>query len=237
MITAAGAGIGRSSALAFAREGASVWATDIDTKALRQLTEANAAIRWLKMDVTDSRAVCAVVNAIGRIDVLFNCAGIVHDGDILACRESDWDNSFDVNVKSCYRTIRAVLPAMLSQGGGSIINVSSVASNLKGVPGRFVYGATKAAVIGLTRAIAADFVGKGIRCNAICPGTIDTPSLEQRIRAFPDPVDARRLFEKRQPMGRLGTADEVAALAVYLASEESSYTTGCAHVIDGGWTI
>ena len=223
--------------MAFAREGANVWATDIDTLALRQLTEEHAAIRWLKMDVTDSHAVAAVVKTIGRIDVLFNCAGIVHDGDILACSESDWDYSFDVNVKSCYRTIRAVLPAMLSQGGGSIINVSSVASNLKGVPGRFVYGATKAAVIGLTRAIAADFVSKGIRCNAICPGTIDTPSLQQRIRAFPDPLEARRVFEKRQAMGRLGTADEVAALAVYLASEESSYTTGCAHVIDGGWTI
>ena len=169
--------------------------------------------------------------------MLFNCAGFVHDGDILDCEETDWDFSFNLNVKSCYRTIRAVLPGMLSNGGGSIINMSSVASSIKGVPRRFVYAATKAAVIGLTRAIAADYVREGIRCNAICPGTVDTPSLQQRLNAFPDPDRARKDFEKRQAMGRLGTAEEIAALAVYLASDESSYTTGVAHVIDGGWTI
>ena len=169
--------------------------------------------------------------------MLFNCAGFVHDGDILDCAESDWDFSFDLNVKSCYRTIRAVLPGMLRNGGGSIINMSSVASSIKGVPKRFVYGATKAAVIGLTRAVAADYVRHCIRCNAICPGTVDTPSLQQRLNAFPDPARARKDFEGRQAMGRLGSTDEIAALAVYLASDESSYTTGVAHIIDGGWTI
>ena len=237
MVTAAGAGIGRASALAFAREGADVWATDTDTKALDRLHAENPQIRCLPLDVTDSAAVRRLVNKIGHVDVLFNCAGLVHDGDILDCEEADWDFSFNLNVKSCYRTIRAVLPGMLNNGGGSIINMSSVASSIKGVPKRFVYAATKAAVIGLTRAIAADYVREGIRCNAICPGTVDTPSLQQRLNAFPDPARARKDFEKRQAMGRLGTAEEIAALAVYLASDESSYTTGVAHVIDGGWTI
>ena len=237
LITAAAAGIGRASALAFAREGAAVWATDIDAEALNRLHEEDPEIRCLTLDVTDSKAVTSVVNKIGHVDVLFNCAGFVHNGNILNCEEADWDFSFDLNVKSCYRTIRAVLPGMLSNGGGSIINMSSVASSIKGVPSRFAYGATKAAVIGLTRAIAADYVRQGIRCNAICPGTVDTPSLQQRLNAFPDPDRARRDFEKRQAMGRLGSADEMAALAVYLASDESGYTTGVAHIIDGGWTI
>ena len=237
MVTAAGAGIGRASALAFAREGANVWATDIDVDALNRIQKENPIIRCFMLDVTDSATITRLVNKIGHIDVLFNCAGFVHDGDILDCEEADWDFSFNLNVKSCYRTIRAVLPGMLSNGGGSIINMSSIASNIKGVPRRFVYAATKAAVIGLTRAIAADYVREGIRCNAICPGTVDTPSLQQRLNAFPDPARARKDFEKRQAMGRLGTAEEIAALAVYLASDESSYTTGVAHVIDGGWTI
>ena len=237
MVTAAATGIGRASALAFAREGADVWATDIDAKALDGLHAENPQIRCLPLDVTDSAAVRRLVNEIGHVDVLFNCAGFVHNGDILDCEETDWDFSFDLNVKSCYRTIRAILPGMLNNGGGSIINMSSVASSIKGVPKRFVYGATKAAVIGLTRAVAADYVRQSIRCNAICPGTVDTPSLQQRLNVFSDPARARKDFENRQAMGRLGTAEEIAALAVYLASDESSYTTGVAHVIDGGWTI
>ena len=237
MVTAAGAGIGRASALAFAREGADVWATDIDVDALNRLQKENPIIRCFMLDVTDSAAITQLVDKISQVDVLFNCAGFVHDGNILDCEEADWDFSFNLNVKSCYRTIRAVLPGMLSNGGGSIINMSSIASNIKGVPRRFVYAATKAAVIGLTRAIAADYVRQGIRCNAICPGTVDTPSLQQRLNAFPDPARARKDFEKRQAMGRLGTAEEIAALAVYLASDESSYTTGVEHIIDGGWTI
>ena len=237
MVTAGAAGIGRASALAFAREGADVWATDINAEALDLLHAESPQIRCLPLDVTDSTAVRSLVNKIGHVDVLFNCAGFVHNGDILACAEPDWDFSFDLNVKSCYRTIRAVLPGMLRNGGGSIINMSSVASSIKGVPNRFVYGATKAAVIGLTRAIAADYVRQGIRCNAICPGTVDTPSLQQRFNAFPDPARARKDFKNRQAMGRLGSADEIAALALYLASDESSYTTGVAHIIDGGWTI
>lgn len=237
LVTAAAAGIGRASALAFAREGADVWATDIDAEGLNRLHEEDPGIRCLTLDVTASGAVASLANKIGRADVLFNCAGFVHNGDILNCEESDWDFSFDLNVKSCYRTIRAVLPGMLGNGGGSIINMASIASSIKGVPGRFVYGATKAAVIGLTRAIAADYIQQGVRCNAICPGTVDTPSLRQRLNAFPDPVRARKDFEKRQAMGRLGSADEIASLAVYLASDESSYTTGVAHIIDGGWTI
>ena len=237
MVTAAGAGIGRASALAFAREGANVWATDINAEALNRLNVENPKIRCFILDVTDSAAVTGFVNQIDHVDVLFNCVGFVHDGDILDCEESDWDFSFDLNVKSCYRTIRAVLPGMLRNGGGSIINMSSVASSIKGVPKRFVYGATKAAVIGLTRAVAADYVRQSIRCNAICPGTVDTPSLQQRLNVFSDPARARKDFENRQAMGRLGSSDEIAALAVYLASDESSYTTGVAHIIDGGWTI
>ena len=236
-ITAAASGIGRSTALAFAREGATVWATDINRETLSCLQKENHSIHCLTLDVMDTSAVESTVHRVEPVHVLFNCAGIVHDGNILECDETDWDLSFNLNVKSCYRTIRAVLPAMLRLGGGSIINMSSVASNIKGVRRRFVYGATKAAVIGLTRAVAADYVREGIRCNAICPGTVDTPSLRQRICASRDPVEARRNFENRQPMGRLGTAEEIAALAVFLASDESSYTTGCAHVIDGGWSI
>ncbi len=233
-VTAAAQGIGRETALAFAREGARVLATDIDAVGLEGL---GAGVETLQLDVTDAGAVAALATGRPAPDVLFNCAGYVHNGTILECEEKDWDFSFDLNVRSMYRMIRASLPAMLERGSGSIINMSSVASSVKGVPNRFVYTATKAAVIGLTKAIAADFVGAGIRCNAICPGTVDTPSLGERIAAFDDPAQARRDFIARQPLGRLGTAAEVASLAVYLASDESSYTTGAIHVIDGGWAV
>jgi 2-keto-3-deoxy-L-fuconate dehydrogenase len=237
LITAAGQGIGRATALAFAREGAIVWATDINQQTLATLAGEAPGIITRRLDVMDAEAISATVGEIGALDVLFNCAGIVHNGTILDCSEEDWDLSFDLNVRSMYRIIRAALPAMLENGGGSIVNVASVASNLKGVPNRFLYGATKAGVIGLTKAVAADFVGHGIRCNAICPGTVQTPSLDERINAFDDPEAARNAFIARQPMGRLGSADEIAALAVYLASDESAYTTGTESIIDGGMTV
>lgn len=232
-VTAAAQGIGRASALAFAREGAAVLATDIDAAGLADLD----GVETQPLDVRDPDAIRALATGRPAPDVLFNCAGFVHHGTILDCDEDDWEFSFELNVRSMYRMIRALLPGMLARGGGSIINMSSVASSIKGAPNRFVYGATKAAVIGLTRAVAVDYVGAGIRCNAICPGTVDTPSLGQRIAASDDPVGARREFIARQPMQRLGTADEIASLAVYLASDESSYTTGTIHVIDGGWSI
>ncbi len=233
-VTAAGAGIGRATALAFAREGAHVIATDIDAAALRGLETIGLTIRPL--DVTDGEAILAAAAEAGACDVLFNAAGWVPNGSVLETSDADWARAFDLNVTSMMRTIRAFLPAMLEDGGGSIVNVSSVASSLKGVPNRFAYSATKAAVIGMTKAVAADFVSRGIRCNAICPGTVDTPSLSERLRATGDETAARTAFIARQPMGRLGTAEEVANLAVYLASDESAFTTGQAHVIDGGWT-
>lgn len=236
VVTAAGQGIGRATALAFAREGARVLATDINAAALATL-EAVAGIDTMLLDVTDASAVAACAEAHPDVDVLFNCAGYVHHGSILACGPDDWSFSFDLNVRSMYLTIRAWLPGMRARRRGSIINMSSVASSISGVPNRFVYGTTKAAVIGLTRSVAADFVAEGIRCNAICPGTVATPSLEDRINAFDDPAAARAAFVARQPMGRLGAADEIAALAVYLASTESAYTTGGVHVIDGGWSL
>jgi 2-keto-3-deoxy-L-fuconate dehydrogenase len=234
LITAAGQGIGRASALRFAAEGATVWATDINPATLQVECP---AVRTRVLDVRDTAQVNSLVAEIGAIDVLFNCAGYVHQGDIFACSEQDWDFSFDLNVKSMYRTCRAVLPAMIAAGKGSIVNMSSAASSLKGAPNRFVYGTTKAAVLGMTKAIAADVVAKGIRCNAICPGTIDTPSLADRIAAQGDAEAARAAFLARQAMGRLGTPDEIANLALYLASDESSFTTGQAFLIDGGWTI
>ncbi len=237
LITAAGQGIGRATALAFAGEGANVWATDINEEALATLTQEAPGIVTRRLDVMDADAISATVGEIGALDVLFNCAGIVHNGTILDCSEEDWELSFDLNVRSMYRIIGAALPAMLAKGGGSIVNVASVASNVKGVPNRFLYGTTKAAVIGLTKAVAADFVGHGIRCNAICPGTVQTPSLDERINAFDDPVAARAAFTARQPMGRLGTAQEIAALAVYLASDEAAYMTGTQAIIDGGMTV
>jgi 2-keto-3-deoxy-L-fuconate dehydrogenase len=237
VITAAGQGIGRACALRFEAEGATVYATDVNAEALRQLSEEHPAIHTRILNVRDAEAVNALAAELGPVDILFNCAGYVHQGDIFACSPQDWDFSFDLNVTSMYRTCRAFLPGMLAAGKGSILNMSSVASSVKGAPNRFVYGSTKAAVIGLTKAIAADFVGKGIRCNAICPGTIETPSLHDRMAAQGDVEKARAAFLARQPMGRLGTAAEIAELALYLASDESSFTTGQAHIADGGWSI
>jgi 2-dehydro-3-deoxy-L-fuconate 4-dehydrogenase len=233
-VTAAGAGIGRACAIAFAREGATVVATDIDDKALAQLKTRDVQ-GVAKLDVRDTTAVNAIAARVGKIDILLNAAGFVHHGTVLDCSEDDWDFSFDVNVKSMHRTIKAFLPAMLSGGGGSIVNISSAAGVFKAAPNRYVYGATKAAIAALTRAVAADFVTKGIRCNAICPGTIETPSMLGRAAALG--AGGREMFVSRQPMGRLGTAEEIASLAVYLASDESSFTTGVAHIIDGGWTL
>lgn len=235
LITAAAAGIGRASALAFAREGAAVVATDIDDAALATIDV--AAIATARLDVTDDDAVAALIARHDGFDVLFNCAGWVPGGTILECSRGDWERAYDINVTSMYRTIRAVLPGMLARGGGSIVNMASAASSIHGVPNRFAYTATKAAVIGLTKSVAADFVADNIRVNAICPGTIDTPSLAQRIAASGDAAAARAAFVARQPMNRLGSAEEIALLAVYLASDESGFTTGAVHVIDGGWTM
>lgn len=237
VITAAGAGIGRATATAYQLAGAEVWATDIDHTALESLKKAHPAINIAVLDATDSKAIAAFAGTFKAVDILFNCAGYVPNGSILECEESDWDRTFDINVKSCYLMTRAFLPGMLAQGAGSIINMSSVASSIMGVPNRFCYGASKAAVIGLTKAVAADFAGKGIRCNVICPGTVDTPSLRQRLNRFDNPEQALQDFIKRQPMGRLGRAEEIAALALYLASDLAAYTTGAEHVIDGGWSI
>ena len=233
-VTAAAQGIGRATALAFAAEGASVIATDIHADKLAEI--AGGKIRTWKLDVLNAQEIQKAGADAGPIDILFNCAGFVHHGTILGCDAADWAFSWDLNVTSMYRTIRAALPGMLARGGGSIINMASVASSVRGVADRFAYGTTKAAVIGLTKSVAQDFVKQGIRCNAICPGTVASPSLEARIAALPDPVAARAAFVARQPMGRLGAPGEIAALAVYLASDEASYTTGAAVVIDGGWT-
>jgi 2-keto-3-deoxy-L-fuconate dehydrogenase len=237
LITAAGQGIGRATAEAFIREGARVIATDINQEQLATLTGCTTR----KLDVTDAAAVAALAKEIGKVDVLFNCAGFVHHGTILDCDEKAWDFSFDLNVRSMYRMMRAFLPGMLEQRSGSIINMASVASSIKGAPNRFVYGATKAAVIGMTKAVAADFVAKGVRCNAICPGTVESPSLRQRIDAQArnsglSLAEVEAAFVARQPLGRVGKTEEVAALALYLASDESAFTTGATHVIDGGWS-
>jgi len=235
-VTAGGQGIGRGAALAFAREGATVWATDLNAKTLAEI-DGRDGIRTRQLDVTDEQAIARAAAEVGDIDVLFNCAGYVHHGTILDCTPKDWDFSFNVNVRSMYLVSRAFLPGMLKKGKGSIINMASVASSLKGLPNRFVYGASKAAVIGLTKAIAADTVRQGIRCNAICPGTVDTPSLGERINAFADPVQARKDFIARQPMGKLGTVDDMVGILVFLASDESLFATGNAYAIDGGMTI
>jgi 2-keto-3-deoxy-L-fuconate dehydrogenase len=237
LLTAAAEGTGRATALAFAQAGCVVWATDINEERLFALEAECPKIKVRRVDVRDQQSINAAVAEIGTVDILFNCAGYVHHGTILECSDQEWDLSFDVNVKSMYRTCRAVLPGMLKRGEGSILNVSSTVSSIKGVPNRFVYGATKAAVIGLTKAIAADYIRSGIRCNAICPGTVDTPSLASRIASQGDPEKVRAEFVARQPMARLGRPEEIAALAVYLASDESSFTTGQIHVIDGGFTI
>lgn len=234
LITAAGAGIGRASAEAFAREGAHVVATDINADALSALSAAN--IETQALDVTDPAAIARLFAAHADLDILFNVAGWVHHGTIEQCARADWDRSLLINLTSMYETCRAVLPNMLAKGGGVIVNMSSVASSVTGAPNRFAYGATKAGVIGLTKAIAADYAGRNIRCNAICPGTVDTPSLQGRMSAQGDYDTARQMFIARQPMGRLGTAEEIAHLAVYLASDEASFTTGAIHVVDGGWT-
>ena len=250
LITAAGQGIGRATALAFAAEGAEVIATDIDTDALagleraalergaleRGALERGAGLATRPLDVTDPAAIAAIAGELGALDVLFNCAGLVHHGTILDCAEADFDRSVTINLRAMYRTIKAFLPAMIEAGGGSIINMSSIVSSLKAAENRFVYATTKAAVIGLSKAVAKDFIGQGIRCNAICPATVDSPSLAGRIAAFDDPAAARADFIARQPMGRLGTVEEIASLCVYLASDESGFTTGSAVVIDGGWT-
>lgn len=236
LITAAGQGIGRATVDLFVAEGAHVIASDINPDTLTDLG-AHKSVTPLVLDVTDAAAVEQAAADLPPLDILFNCAGYVAGGSILDCPESDWDFSFDLNVKAMYRLIRLTLPAMLEQGGGSIINMSSVASSVKGVPNRFAYCASKGAVIGLTKAIAADFVTQGIRCNAICPGTVDSPSLHERLRATGDYDTALADFIARQPMGRIGTATEIAELALYLASDASTYTTGQPFAIDGGWTI
>ncbi len=236
LVTAAGQGIGRASALAMAREGATVIATDINEAGLAALAAEQPAITTRLLNVRDKAAIEAAAAETGALDVLFNCAGFVANGTILDCDEDQWAFSLDLNMTAMYRMCRTFLPAMIAGGGGSIINMASVASSVIAAPNRFVYGATKAGVIGLTKSIAADFIGKGIRANAICPGTVESPSLEERLKATGDYEAARKAFIGRQPIGRIGKADEIAALVVYLASDESAYTTGVAHVIDGGWS-
>lgn len=236
LVTAAAQGIGRATAEMFAAEGASVWATDLNFTKLKELNGV-AGISTRGLDVTDSAAIHRLAIESGPIDVLVNCAGFVHAGTILDCNEQAYDFSFDLNVRSAYRLICAFLPGMLKQGSGTIVNMSSVASSISGVPNRFIYGTTKAALLGLTKSVAADFVARGIRCNAVCPGTVQTPSLDQRINALPDPEEARKAFIARQPMERLGKTEEIAALCVYLASDESAYVTGQQFIIDGGMTL
>jgi 2-keto-3-deoxy-L-fuconate dehydrogenase len=238
VVTAAGQGIGRAIAEAFVREGAKVWATDLDLKKLEGLTGAELRA----VDVLSTAAVDALARETGAIDILVNAAGYVHHGTVLECSDKDWDFSFDLNVKSMHRTTKAYVPGMLEKGAGSIVNIASGAGSVRGIPNRYVYGATKAAVIGLTKAVAADFIKRGIRANAICPGTIQSPSLDQRIadqaKASGQSLEAvRQAFVDRQPMGRLGTAEEIAFLAVYLASDEASYTTGQIHLADGGFAL
>lgn len=234
VVTAAGQGIGKASALAFAKAGAKVFATDINEAALSTLA-GTANIETARLDVLDSAAVAAFFGKVGRVDVLFNCAGFVHSGTVLDMTDADLDFAFDLNLRAMVRTIKAVLPGMLERGDGSIVNMASIASSAKGVPNRCAYGVTKAAVIGLTKSIAADYVSQGIRVNAICPGTVESPSLESRMRAQGNYEEARAAFIARQPMGRLGTPEEIADLAVYLAG--ATYTTGQAYGIDGGWSI
>ena len=241
LVTAAAQGMGRAAALAMAREGARVIATDIREDLLASLIEEAGdvpiPIEALPLDVTQAHAVRGLIGGLPALDVLFNCAGYVHQGSILECEDEDWDRSFAINVRSMFTTIRAALPAMLEAGGGSIVNMASVCSSIKGLPNRFAYGTTKAAVIGLTKSVAADYVTRGIRCNAVCPGTVDTPSLHDRMRALGDIEEARRMFVARQPMGRLATADEIVPIVVYLASDESAFATAQLFTIDGGVSL
>ncbi len=234
LVTAAAQGIGRASALAMHKEGAKVFATDINEQALSELSE--QGLETFVLDVADPASITSSLEKTGPLDVLFNCAGFVANGTIIDCDDEAWDFSLNLNVTAMYRMLKAHLPAMLKNGGGSIINMSSVASSIIGAPNRFVYGTTKAAVIGMTKSIAADFIGQNIRCNAICPGTVDSPSLHERMRASGDYETALEAFTARQPTGRLGRAEEIAALVVYLASDESAFTTGTTHIVDGGWT-
>jgi 2-keto-3-deoxy-L-fuconate dehydrogenase len=236
LITAAGQGIGRATAAAMAAEGAHVIATDVNPKLLESLA-GRTGITTLVLDVLDDEAIKVAMAQLPPLSILFNCAGFVHNGTILDCEPKDWDFSFNLNVRAMFMTIKCALPKMLAHGGASIINMASVAGSLKGLPNRFAYGASKAAVIGLTKAIAADFVGKGIRCNAIAPGTVETPSLHERINAFPDPTEARKAFIARQPMGRLAKPEEIAPIVVFLASDESAFATGNVYSVDGGMTI
>ena len=236
VVTAAGQGIGAATSRAFAREGASVWATDLDAEKLKALAGV-AGVQTRKLDVLDKGAIGAFAKEVGTADVLFNCAGFVHHGTVLDATDEQWQFGFNLNVRSMFWTIQAFLPAMLAKGSGSIVNMSSAASSVKGAALRFVYGTTKAAVIGLTKSVAVDYVSKGIRCNAICPGTVQTPSLDERISNLGGGADARQFFLQRQPTGRFGSAEEIAALAVYLGSDESTFTTGTVNVIDGGWSV
>lgn len=235
LVTAAGQGIGRASALAMAAEGATVWATDINAELLKTY-EGVANVTALPLDVMDKAAITRLIDSLPALDILFNCAGFVHAGTALDATDKDWDFAFDLNVRSQFWTIQAALPKMIANGGASIINMASVVS-VKGLPNRFIYGASKAAVIGLTKSVAADYVAQGIRCNAICPGTVDTPSLQDRINVFEDPAEARKNFIARQPMGRMAQAHEIAPVVTFLASDESAFVTGQAYSIDGGMTI
>jgi len=237
IVTAAGQGIGRATAIAYSKEGANITATDINEKTLKSLNEEFPNIKVSTLDSTKNEAINNFFSKIDKVDVLFNAVGYVHHGTIMECEEKDWDFSFNVNVKSMYLMIKEILPKMIKQNKGNIINMSSIVSSLRGLPNRFVYGATKAAIVGLTKSIAADFIQNNIRCNAIAPGTVHTPSWEDRVAAAPDPVKAKKDFIARQPMGRLATAEEIAALAVYLASDESDFITGVVHPIDGGMSI
>ena len=236
VITAAGQGIGAATARAFAREGARVWATDVDAAKLSAL-DGVAGITTRKLDVRDKAAIGKLAGESGAVDVLFNCAGFVHHGSVLDATDEQWQFAFDLNVRSMFWTIQAFLSGMLEKGGGSIVNMSSAASSVKGAALRCIYGTTKAAVIGLTKSVAVDYVAKGVRCNAICPGTVQTPSLDERISALGGGADAKQFFLQRQPTGRFGSAEEIALLAVYLASDESAFTTGTINVVDGGWSV
>ena len=237
IVTAAGQGIGKATAIAFHKEGAHVTATDLNDKTLSDLNKEYPQINVQKLDSTDKNAILEFTKTLDRVDVLFNAVGFVHHGTILDCEEKDWDFSFDVNIKSMYFMCKAILPFMIKQNGGSIINISSIASSLKGLPNRFVYGASKAAIIGLTKSIASDFVKQNIRCNSIAPGTVFSPSWQERVNQSPDPVQAKKDFIARQPMGRLGKAEEIASMAIYLAGDESTFTTGNTFSVDGGMTI
>ena len=236
LVTAAGAGIGRASVLAMAAEGAKVWATDVNGKLLQSLAGV-PGVETAVLDVLDKSAIAAIAARVGTVDVLFNCAGFVHNDTVLKATDEDLDFAFRLNVRSHLHMIQAFLPGMMAKGGGSIINMASVASSVRGIVSRCVYGTTKAAVIGLTKSVAADYVGQGVRCNAICPGTVDTPSLADRINAYDDPAAARKAFVARQPMGRIAQAEEIAPILVFLASDESRFVTGQAYSIDGGMTI